>query len=75
MSLHNSCTGNKPVIMGQSQTGYRGRVLPNLLGAPSPAKVGKMVPKGACLLGATCGECSQLGGMAKEDSSLEFQLA
>lgn len=45
MSLHNSYTGNKPVIMGQSQAGYRGRDVPQSVRCPpSPAKMGKMVP-------------------------------
>lgn len=50
MSLHNSRTGNKPVIMGQSQAGYRGRVLPNLLGTPSSlANLGKRCQKESAL--------------------------
>lgn len=61
MSLHNSGTGNKPVIMGQSQAGYRGTLPPNLLGAPLPLlKWGRWCQKGARLLRATCGGCTQL---------------
>ena len=46
MSLHNSGAGNKRVIMGQSQAGYRGRDAPPICWVPpSPAKVEKRVPE------------------------------
>lgn len=49
---------------------------PNVLGAPLPLlRWGSPCQNGACLLGATCGECSQLQGMAKGVSSDEFQSA